>query len=181
LGELLRTHPDIDVECVDASEGMLLLARQQIERELPDRADRVRFLHHDITSWPAPERHYDLIVTHFVLDCFPETQLAGIIRKLSRAATDDASWLLADFRVPEKGIARWRARLWLTAMYGFFRLTTGISASELIDPAPFIQAEEFALARRHLFQSGMLKSELWQRISPGSAGCQPAHLGSLPR
>jgi ubiquinone/menaquinone biosynthesis C-methylase UbiE len=160
---------------------MLLLARQRIERELPDRADRVRFLHHDITSWPAPERHYDLIATHFVLDCFPESQLTGIVRKLSRAATDDASWLLADFRVPDNGIARLRARLWLTLMYGFFRLTTGISASELIDPAPFIQAEEFALARRHLFQSGMLKSELWQRISPGSAGCQPAHLGSLPR
>jgi ubiquinone/menaquinone biosynthesis C-methylase UbiE len=181
LCELLRTHPDIEVECVEASERMLSLARQRIERELPDRVDRVRFLHQDITSWPAPERHYDLIVTHFVLDCFPESQLTEIVRKLSRAATDDASWLLADFRVPDKGTARFRARLWLTAMYGFFRLTTGIEATELIDPAPFVRSEKFVLAQQHLFQRGMLKSELWRKISPGSAGCQPAHLGSLPR
>jgi ubiquinone/menaquinone biosynthesis C-methylase UbiE len=164
LSELLRTHPDVEVECVDASERMLSLARQRIERELPDRVDRVRFLHQDITSWPAPECHYDLVVTHFVLDCFPASQLAGIISKLSRAATDDASWLLADFSIPEKGIARLRARLWLAAMYRFFRLTTRIQASEIIDLAPFLQAEGFALAREHLFQSGMLKSELWRRI-----------------
>jgi ubiquinone/menaquinone biosynthesis C-methylase UbiE len=181
LCELLRTHPDVEVECVDASERMLFLARQRIERELPDRVHRVHFLQTEITSWPAPERRYDLVVTHFVLDCFPESQLAGIIRKLARAATDDASWLLADFRIPDSGIARLRARLWLTVMYGFFRFTTGIPASELIDPGPLLQSEGFALARQHLFRRGMLKSEMWQRISPGSAGCQPAHLGSLPR
>jgi ubiquinone/menaquinone biosynthesis C-methylase UbiE len=164
LSELLRTHPDVEVECVDASERMLFLARRRIERELPGRADRVRFLHHDITSWLAPERHYDLIVTHFVLDCFPEIEMAGIVRKLARAGTDDASWLLADFCVPEKGVARLGARLRLTVMYRFFRIATGIQASELIDPTPFIQAAGFVLARQHLFQSGMLKSELWRRI-----------------
>ncbi|MEN3368156.1 MAG: hypothetical protein V7609_299 [Verrucomicrobiota bacterium] len=163
LCELLRTHPDIEVECVDASERMLSLARQRIGRELPDRADRVRFLHHDITSWSAPERRYDLVVTHFVLDCFPESQLAGIVRKLSRAATDDAGWLLADFCVPNKRIARWRAHLWLSVMYGFFQLVAGIQASELTDPTPFIQAGRFTLARQHLFRRGMLKSELWRR------------------
>jgi ubiquinone/menaquinone biosynthesis C-methylase UbiE len=181
LCELLRTHPDVEVECVDASKRMLSLARQRLERELPDRANQVHLTVHDIASWPAPERHYDLVVTHFVLDCFPESQLREIIAKLSCAASADASWLLADFRVPENGIARFWARLWLAAMYGFFRLTAGIEAQELIDPSPFLQSEGFALARQHLFHRGILKSELWRRISPGSAGCQPAHLGSLPR
>ena len=163
LCELLRRHPGIEVDCLDASQRMLQLARQRVDRELPGGAESVRFLHQDITSWTAPERHYDLLVTHFILDCFPEAQLTGIIRKLSRAGTDDANWFLADFCVPPTGMARLRARGWLAAMYFFFRITARIPASELIDPTPFLRAEKFALARQYLFREGMLKSESWRR------------------
>jgi hypothetical protein len=48
-------------------------------------------------------------------------------------------------------------------MYQFFRLTARIKATELIDPSPHLQANDFALARQHLFRGGMLKSELWRR------------------
>jgi ubiquinone/menaquinone biosynthesis C-methylase UbiE len=161
--ELLRLHPGIEIDCVDASHRMLELARKRIERELPDRAKCVRFLHQDILSWAAPERHYDLLVTHFVLDCFPEAALTEIVTKLARAATDDANWLVADFCVPATGMARLRARAWLAAMYLFFRVTARIQASELVDPTPFLRAEGFALARQHLFRNGMLKSGVWRR------------------
>ena len=163
LCELLRVHPGVEVDCVDASGRMLQLARKRIEHELPDRAGDVRFLQHDINSWDAPEDRYDLVVTHFVLDCFPEEPLTAVVRKLARAATAGANWLLADFCVPRNGGARVRARVLLAAMYSFFRITTGIQASELIDPTPFLRAEGFELARRHLFQQGMLKSEIWRR------------------
>ena len=181
LCELLRVHPGVEVDCLDASKRMLELARERIGEASPDHAARVRFLHEDITSWIPPGDRYDLIVTHFVLDCFREAELAFIIKKLAGAATSDATWLLADFRIPGGGFARLRARVWLTVMYGFFRMTARIEANELIDSTPFIQAQDFALAARHQFKGAMLKSELWRRNSPGSAGCQPAHLGSLPR
>lgn len=163
LCELLRLHPGVEVDCIDVSQKMLQLARKHAEDEHGHLEKRIRFLHHDITSWNLAERHYDLVVTPFVLDCFPETTLNGIVRKLARAATDDASWLLADFCVPSNGRARLRARGWLAAMYLFFRVSAGIDASELIDPAPFMRAEGFALARQHLFREGMLKSEVWRR------------------
>lgn len=163
LRELLRFHPEVEVDCVDASRRMLQLARERIERELPGRAGSVRFLHQDITSWAAPEKHYDLLVTHFVLDCFPEAALSGIIKKLARAATDDANWLLADFCVPPNGMARYRAQVWLAAMYLFFRVTARIDARKLVDPTPFMQAEGFGLTRQYIFQGGMLKSEMWSK------------------
>ena len=164
LCELLRLHPEVEVDCLDASQRMLQLARKRVERELPGQAERVRFFHQDITSWVVtPEHQYDLLVTHFFLDCFPELALTGIIRTLVRVATDDANWLLADFCVPGKGIARLHARSWLTAMYVFFRITARIEASGLIDPTPLICAEGLALVRRHLFRKGMLKSEVWRR------------------
>jgi ubiquinone/menaquinone biosynthesis C-methylase UbiE len=163
LCKLMRMHPELDVDCVDASERMLSLAQKRIERELPERVDRVRFLKRDITSWAPPENHYDLVVTHFVLDCFPASELAGVIKNLSRSTKSDAALLLADFRLPDRGFARLRARLWLAAMYQFFRLTARIQASELIDSTALLKAQEFALVRQHLFRHGMLKSELWRR------------------
>lgn len=167
LCELLRVHPEVEVDCVDASQRMLELARQRLERAWPDRLHRVRFLQRDLTSWSPPDHHYDLLVTHFFLDCFAETELAAIVEKLARAATEKANWLLADFCVPAEGGARFRARAWLAVMYQFFRLTAGIDARQLIDPTPFLQREGFAQARQHLFRGGMLKSEIWRRCSRG--------------
>jgi ubiquinone/menaquinone biosynthesis C-methylase UbiE len=163
LCELLRLHPGVEVDCLDASQRMLRLAQKRIERELPERAESVRFLHQDITSWPAPEHHYDLLVTHFVLDCFSEAALTGIVSKLARAATQDANWLLADFCVPANGMAKLRARAWLAAMYLFFRVTAGIPARELVDPTPLLQSEGFMLVRQQFFRNGILKSQRWSR------------------
>jgi ubiquinone/menaquinone biosynthesis C-methylase UbiE len=162
LCELLRQHPGVAVDCVDASQRMLQLARQRLERELPDRMQCVRFLHQDLTSWSPPAHHYDLVVTHFFLDCFAEAQLAAIIGKLAQAATENSNWLLADFCVPPRGVARFRARAWLAVMYRFFRLTAGIDAQQLVDPTPFLRDEGFAMARQHFFRKGMLKSEMWR-------------------
>ena len=162
LCELLRAHPAVQVDCVDASERMLQLARRRVANELPALTEQVRFLQRDITNWASPENQYDLVVSHFLLDCFPEADLAGIIKSLASAAKPDAVWLLADFRVPTRGFARLRARVWLAVMYQFFRFTARIKASELIDPTPFLQAEGFGLERQHLFRRGTLKSECWR-------------------
>ena len=162
LCELLRMHPEVEVDCLDASQQMLQLARQRVDQELPDHAKRVRFLHEEITSWAVPERRYDLLVTHFFLDCFPEPVLTGVIKKLAHSARRDATWLLADFCIPRPGMARLRAHAWLAAMYFFFRITARIEASELIDPTAIMHAEGFALTRSHLFRKGILKSEMWR-------------------
>jgi ubiquinone/menaquinone biosynthesis C-methylase UbiE len=164
LLELLRSHPNAEIDCVDASGRMLELARKRIERDAPEQTSRVRFLQQDITSW-TPEENYDLIVTHFVLDCFPETTLPHVIDRLAGAAKSKADWLVADFCLPSSGLARWRGRVWLAAMYRFFRFTARIEADELVEPAPFLQAAGFSLGREHLSRCGMLRSQLWGRCS----------------
>lgn len=160
LAELLRKQPAIQVDCVDASERMLELARQRIG----DEANRVTFLQRDIRSWTPSQQRYDLIVTHFFLDCFSQEQLPEIVRKLSRAATNNAIWLLADFNVPDGTFARVRARAWLAAMYLFFRVVARIEARQLIDPSPFLRTAGFVLEQSVLFRGGIVKSEVWRRI-----------------
>ena len=161
LAALLQRHPLIRIDCVDSSERMLDLARQHVLKASPDDIGRVSFLRHDVVSWTPGDR-YDLIVTHFILDCFSIRQVGLVVAKLAQAAAANARWLLADFRTPNAGFARVHARVWLAVMYWFFRCVAGIEARELVDPSPFLRAEGFTLARQDLFRLGMVKSELWR-------------------
>jgi trans-aconitate methyltransferase len=163
LAALLQRQPRIKIDCVDSSEQMLELARQRVLRTVPDQIRGVTFLQHDITSW-MPHDRYDLIVTHFVLDCFNVQGVGDIVAKLSQAAAPKATWLLADFRVPEAVFARSHAHAWLAVMYRFFRFVAGIEARDLVDPSPFLRAEGFVLEKEHLFRHGMIKSQLWRQV-----------------
>jgi ubiquinone/menaquinone biosynthesis C-methylase UbiE len=189
LAALLKRQPLVKIDCVDGSERMLELARRHVLKTAPDQISRVAFLEHDVTAW-TPRDRYDLIVTHFLLDCFSTQQVGLIVAKLAQAAAPNAHWLLADFRIPKAGIARSHARAWLAVMYWFFRCVAGIEARELVDPSPFLRAEGFVLGRQHLFRHGMLQSELWCKqsvpadISSGAAETArdlPTALGSPKR
>jgi ubiquinone/menaquinone biosynthesis C-methylase UbiE len=158
LEALLREHPAIIVDCVDASARMIELARERVHD-----VSRVQFLHEDLMAWSPSENVYDLIVTHFFLDCFDQAELEHVIAKLARAATSEAVWLLADFSIPPRGIAKFHAQLWLGVMYRFFRATTGIIARELIDPSELLRTRGFRLLSRRTARFGLIKSELWQR------------------
>lgn len=160
--ELLRMHPDVEVEVVDASRRMIDLARARVERELADAVNRVRFCHADAVSW-QPSFSYDLIVTHFFFDCFNAGQIAALADKLAAAATENATWLLADFTVPESPLGRLRSRLSLVAMYSFFRIVSRIDAKTLVDASPFVASHGFSLENEHRSLNGTLKSQLWRR------------------
>jgi ubiquinone/menaquinone biosynthesis C-methylase UbiE len=157
LCELVRGYPKIDVDCIDASEAMLQLARARLRRMYPESFSRVHFIHEDILKW-SPRKSYDLLVTHFFLDCFPGKELQAIITKLASAAEPGAVWLIADFTIPRKRFAQAHARLWLRMMYAFFRATTGIAAKELVDPIPYLDGYGFTRASESLSRGSMLRS-----------------------
>lgn len=162
LAALLQRQPLIRIDCVDSSQRMLDLARRHVLQTVPDQIGRVAFLQHDVATW-TPNDRYDLIVTHFVLDCFSTQPVGRLIAKLAQTTAPDATWLLADFVIPEAGFARAHARAWLAVMYSFFRTVAGIEARKLVDPSPFLRAEGFVLERQFLFRLRMLKSEWWRR------------------
>ena len=169
LCHLLRVHPTTDIDCVDVSARMLGLARRRVSESCPESLKRIRFIHEDILTWQV-RRPYDLVVAHFFLDCFRRDELKAIIDKLVAGAAPNATWLIADFVIPARGkITRTHAKLWLSAMYWFFRATAGIAADELVDTTPYLKAKGFELASRKISHARMVKSELWQR---GLTACQ---------
>jgi ubiquinone/menaquinone biosynthesis C-methylase UbiE len=150
--------PGADLTCVEASGPMLARARQ---RAAP--AARIAWHQSEFLTWRPPARKFDAIVTCFFLDCFPAGELAAVIAKLARCATDDARWLVVDFARPSRGLARLRARGVHALMYAFFRLVTRLPARRLTPPDEFLRSNGFRLAARREFEWGLVRADLWQR------------------
>jgi ubiquinone/menaquinone biosynthesis C-methylase UbiE len=161
LAALLREHRAVRVDCVEASGRMIVLARTELDDE-----SRVDFIHADIQALALPDQSYDLIVTHFFLDCFTKETLAAVIAKLANSAAPQAQWLVADFCEPGKGWRHLRARLLIAMMYLFFRILAGIEAHRLFNYRPFLQAQGFILTRETLSPNEMIRSELWRCTLP---------------
>jgi ubiquinone/menaquinone biosynthesis C-methylase UbiE len=162
LASLLKRYPSARVTYVDASEQMLRIARHRLQRQAISFSG-VEFVHAALPSWEPPAERYDLVATHFFLDCFPREQLGAVIETLQRALRPGASWLVSDFQIPEHGLARLRAEIIHRLMYGFFRLFTKLPASRLVSPRPFLRKHGLIRVRRQEFDRGLLTAELWRR------------------
>ena len=137
---------------------MLARARKRVER-----LDGINFICADALAWTAPEGAFDLIVTHFFLDCFRAEQLELLIAGLARAAGPRANWLLADFRTAPAGMARFRSRVILWLMYRFFCAATQMPATTLTPPDAFLERHGFRLRERVVYDWGLLHSDRWQK------------------
>lgn len=152
LQAFLQSNPDAAIDYLDASPAMTALARSRA------RSPRVRFhTANALTSSYAPAG-YDLLVTHFFLDCFGPTELPGLIESLAAAAQPRAQWLISDFRAPNLP-----ARLLVRGLYFFFAQTTGLRTTRLTPHAPLLEKAGFQLRREETALGGLLASELWQR------------------
>lgn len=158
LRALLARHPGVKATVIDASAAMLRKARA-------DAPGDVEFIHADLLTCDLPPGAFDLIVTHFVFDCFTPPQIEALTARLSRATTPHAHWLVADFSTPPRGPARWRAKLIVWALYLAFRAAARISATHLAPIEDALARHGFNLAERRHFDWGMLHSDLWTRFS----------------
>lgn len=152
-------HPEAMLTCVEASPRMLARAQDRMR----GRSTRITWHCQDIADWLPPVERFDAIATCFFLDCFAPEQLFRVVAKLAACATDDALWIVVDFAVPDRGAARWRALAVHALMYGFFRITTGLSARRLTPPDEMLRAHGFTLVGRRESEWGLLRADLWRR------------------
>lgn len=164
LSELAALHPAVHLTCVDASPGMLATAKAKATRLGLDPA-RLTFIYAALPAWQPAEGEYDAIVTNFFLDCFSGEELAAVVRCLARGAAPDARWVVSDFTVPPRGLARLRARFVHALMYAFFRVVTGLRAARVTSPDPLLAAQGFTLTGRKTSEWGLLHADLWSRTA----------------
>jgi SAM-dependent methyltransferase len=163
LAQLLKQNPQLHVDAVDTSATMLQLFRQRSEATAPNVAVRLRTHQANALTFPleASEASYDLVVTHFFLDCLTQPELNTLITRIAPTLAPGALWLISDFRIPA-GPMRLPAALLIRSLYLAFRLLTGLRTTRLPDHAtPLKQSRLTRISNQHRL-AGFLTTELWQ-------------------
>lgn len=160
-------NPTAIVTVLDASSAMLSLARDRTRHLGP-----TTYLRADIRHHPLSPAAYDLIVTHFLLDCFTVENARRIAAVLARAASPGARWLISDFHLPSAGLPRLHARIWLTAMYSFFHLTTRLEAQKLVNIRQLLENTGFRLEAVQTYRMDLIHAEVY-REAAASANLLP--------
>jgi hypothetical protein len=162
---LLRASPTVRVHAIDASPAMLAA----LTRACSPNAARLTTQHADIRIWqPPPTPLYDLIVTHFVLDCLTTTEVAALAQRIQPAAAPGALWVISEFAVPPGWFGRLVAAPIVHGLYFAFGLLTGLRPRALPDYASALIAAGFTRLERRPRLGGLLVSELWQATVPAS-------------
>lgn len=154
---LLEENRSIRIDAVDASATML----RALERRAGRHAVRVRTVCGDAREL-APAAQYDLIVTHFFLDCLTTEEVASLAERVRGWFSEDAIWVVSEFSIPEGRLGGAIARAVVGGLYWAFGWLTGLRQRRLPDHASALRAAGFELGTRRTWLGGLLGSELWR-------------------
>lgn len=167
LRALLAANPQLHAEAVDTSAIMLQLLRRNCRAS----ADRLETHHASALDFP-PTGPYDLVVTHFFLDCLSQREVEALAGRIAPSLAPQALWLISDFRIPS-GFMRLPARVLVRNLYLAFRVLTGLRTTRLPDHSAALASAGMIRVAYHHSLAGLLTTELWQ-LSP--ATLQTPHL-----
>jgi len=170
---LLASNPHLHADAVDLSPAMLALLPRGAASADPTASTRLRTHLADARSF-APAGSYDLVVTHFFLDCLTQPELDHLVAHLRPHLASNALWLVSDFRIPTS-LFRLPARALIRALYLAFRILTGLRTTHLPDHAAALTSAGLTRIAKHLSLCGILTAELWHLNST----TQPAYIPSM--
>ena len=158
--KLLRAAPGARVIAIDGSPAML----QALNRRCHGAGvhDRVTSFCADLTNgveW-LQGQSFDLVTTHFFLDCLTEAETSLLISRIKPLLRPDARWIVSEFHIP-KGAMRLPARLLVWGLYAAFGLLTGLRVRHLPDHAAAFHRRGFLRVRHATSLGGLLLSETW--------------------
>ncbi|HEV2276589.1 MAG TPA: class I SAM-dependent methyltransferase [Acidobacteriaceae bacterium] len=171
---LLHSNQSVQIDAVDASPAMLRLLKGRAARR--GAQSRVRTFCADARIFTPRFRDYDLVVTHFFLDCLSAAETADLILRVRSHLAPNATWLVSEFQAPEE--SRFRAalaRLLIAALYKAFGLLTGLRVREIPPWRDLLEENGFVPARGTQFLAGVLISELWELHSATVRESIPSH------
>lgn len=161
---LLHENPTISIDAVEASPAMVAVMRQRASQY----AGRLRAHCADVRLWHPSGAAYDLIVTHFFLDFLTDEEVEALAVRLRRAAAPGGLWIVSEFAVPATLFGRLVAQPVVWGLYRSFALLTGLKVRTLPDHPAALRKAGFALRERRCWLRGLLVSERWEAVQPGS-------------
>lgn len=155
--QLLKDNPQIEVDAVDASEAML----RQLVRRAGHNAVRVRTQLADARRLSFPAGNFDLVATHFFLDCLSTAEVASLATGLRGKMAPGAAWVISDFAIPDTLYGKLVASPLVSALYLAFRFLTGLAIRRLPEHRKALHEAGFKLAKQRTWLGGLLVSEMW--------------------
>ena len=154
---LLAANPFIEMDAVDASEAMLRSLMRRAGRD----AGRVRAHCVDALEWQTASPPYDLIVTHFFLDCLTTEEVRALAVMMRGTAAPAARWIVSEFAEPDGRLKRAAAHAIVWLLYRAFGLLTGLAVRTLPDHGTALREAGFAPEKTRTWLGGLLVSETW--------------------
>ncbi len=154
---LLEINPKIEIDAVDASRAML----RALEARAGQESACVRTHCADVRVWEPAGQTYDLVVSHFFLDCLTTNEVAELARRLRPSLSPQALWLISEFAVPESRFGGLVAQPIVSGLYAAFRLLAGVRVRQLPNYAEAISKQGFRCERQKALLSGLLVTEVW--------------------
>jgi ubiquinone/menaquinone biosynthesis C-methylase UbiE len=162
LEQLLLHYPQCTAVAADISAAMLDKLRRRCLHSVPNAATRLTTLQRSALEIDPPPAN-DLIVTHFLLDCFSQSDVDALITRIASQLAPGTLWLVSDFALPENQLLRPLARLYIASLYAAFRLLTGLRVRQLPDTQSALQRNGMRRITCVTLLGGLLYTELWQR------------------
>ena len=156
--ELLRVNSQVRIDAVDASPAML----DALLHRAGQNEGRVSAHCADAREWQSANPPYDLVVSHFFLDCLTTEEIRVLAAKVHSAISPSAMWIVSDFAVPHSWFGRWSARPLVWLLYLAFGLFTGLKVCSLPDHHGALRNAGFTLTQRRCWLRGLLVSEMWR-------------------
>ena len=156
LAALMAANHHLRADAVDTSATMLKLLTKRCEAS----ADRLKTHQTNALAF-VPVGNYDLVVTHFFLDCLTQPQLEALIACISPVLAPGAIWLISDFSIPS-GPMHLPARFVVRSLYFGFRILTGLRTTCLPNYATPLTKTGLTRKAHHRSLVGLLTTELWQ-------------------
>ncbi len=154
---LLQQNPSVLIDALDASPRML----QALVLNASPRSGRIRVHPADARLWIPANPPYDLVATHFFLDCLSTREVADLAARLRPHLTPHARWVISEFATPRSPFGWFIALPVVTALYFAFGVLTGLDRFHLPNHHQALSQAGFTLLDRQQRLGGLLVSELW--------------------
>ncbi|MHC2993790.1 methyltransferase type 12 [Pontibacter sp. HJ8] len=162
LEKLLQLQPSLTVTYLEASPKMLQMAQARLAKNQALATAPVTF-RLGTEDALQPGETFDVILTPFLLDLFPDQRLRPLLDRLYQTLTSGGSWLFSDFCPVQLPPPLWQ-RLLLQSMYTFFGLLSGVEARALPDFEQHFARLQLQEERAASFYGGMVQAKVYRKV-----------------
>lgn len=156
---MLAANSILQADVIDISPAMLRLLYEKLP---PEAQARVTLHTADAREFIPPENDYDLVVSHFFLDCFTAAEISDLLDHITPNLQPGTRWIVSDFNIPAGKFASYAGRIIIRSLYAAFGLITGLAVRQLPDYEKVLKDQQLELVQSKDLLGGLLVSQMWQ-------------------